>query len=381
MTACSGNKNEVLPTVIIKGEPVHILKFKEVTDTMTLHLTDIFRNVSFVKLETRDDNKLTRGKWSIGSKYVIGWIRGLGFYQFRADGKFIRKLATYGKGPLEVYYPIWTISRDEKYIYIYDSLKPKSFLCFNLNSGLHEKDIPIALEGLLRNIELINDSIIICAPIVGTGKPAGDYYLFWQSLHGKLINIVPAKSSVSKIIVPNENLVYRIDDQFHYRPTFNDTIYNVTNFELKPYIIMDASQPKNTPDHEVGSINIKIFLEASNFIIIQTDETTAKEIIGENTMGFPGIKKYYYVDKVRMKAYKISNFINDLFGFEEDPISFEDQSSIIKYIYIEPLSLLKRINRLKLNPNLKVTDRDRILSLENGTTENDNPILITLNNK
>lgn len=40
------------------------------------------------------------------------------------------------------------------------------------------------------------------------------------------------------------------------------------------------------------------------------------------------------------------------------------------------MSLLKKIDWLKLNPDIKVVDRKRVINLENGTTENDNPILI-----
>lgn len=375
--SCINNKNGEIPTVDIDGKHVPILKFNDISDTISLNLTDILKNIFYVKLETRNDNKLARGKWSIGDKYIIGYIRGSGLHQFNSKGEYIRKLADYGKGPQEVSFPYWTISRDESHIYIYDSFKPKKLLCIDLNSGTFPENIPIALEGRLRNIELINDSVLICAPILNTGDPAGNCYLFWQTLSGKLLGTVPARTSPSKIMIPSENLFYKVGDQLHYRPIFGDTVFLVKNFTIEPYLIMDANKSKNIPDYEVGSKMINIFLEGTDFIILQIYEVTEKKLIGENTTGYESIQKYFYVDKTMNKAFIISHFKNDLFGFEEDPISFADQSSSRNYINLEPLSLLKRIERLKSNPDIKVIDRKRIMDLGTGVTENDNPILIT----
>ncbi len=377
LISCSNNKNGELSTIEIDGKQVPFLKLNEIRDTISLNLTDIFHNITYVKLETRNDNKLVRGKWSIGDKFIIGYIRGSGLFQFEANGKYIRKLANYGKGPLEVTSPYWTISKEESHIYIYDFLKPKNLLCLDLNSGSFRQNIPIALEGLLRNIELLNDSVLICAPIIGTGKPAGSNYLFWQTLSGKLLKTIPAKIIPSKVMVPSENLLFKVGDQFHYRPIFCDTVFQVNNFEIEPYVILDANKSKYIPDFEIGSKLINIFLDATDFMIIQIYEVTAKNMIGENTIGYESLKKYFLFDKKNKKIYIISHFINNLFGYEEDPISFADQSSSKKYIYLETISLLKKIERLETNPDIEVIDRKRILDLEIGTTENDNPILIT----
>jgi hypothetical protein len=377
LISCSNNKNGELSTIEIDGKQVPILKFNEIHDTISLNLTEIFKDVTYIKLETRNDNKLVRGKWSIGDKYIIGYIRGSGFFQFESNGKYIRKLANYGKGPFEVSFPYWTISKDESHIYIYDSLKPKNLLCIDLKSGSFQQNIPIALEGMLRNIELLNDSVLICAPIIGTGNPAGSNYLFWQTLSGKLLKTIPARIISSKVIVPSENLLYKVGDKLHYRPIYCDTVFLVKDFAIEPYLILDANKSKNIPDYEVGSKMTNIFLEGTDFIILQIYEVTEKKMIGENTTGFESIKKHFFVDKTSNKAYIIYHFNNDLFGFEEDPISFADQSSSRNYIYLETISLLKRIERLKSDPQIKVIDRKRILDLEVGVTESDNPILIT----
>lgn len=375
LNSCSNSENRSLSTTVVNGKSIPLIKFNEIQDTITLNLSQLFDDVSFIKLETTEDNKISKGKWSIGDKYIVGFVRQSGIFQFTSDGKYIRKLANYGKGPQEIYYPIWTISKDESHIYIYDLLKPKNFLCFDLNSGLFDKEIPIPLEGLLKNIYFVNDSILICAPVIGTGNPAGEYYLFWQKLTGELIDGVLARTS-SKPIVPIENLLYPVGDNFHYRPINSDTIFQVNGYKIEPSLILDANNTLINPENEIGKTNTSIFIETSNFIIIQTDKITSKEVIAENTIGYQGSKKYFYVDKLHKKTYLISKFYNDLLGLQQNPISFEDQISRTKYISIEAISLQKRISDIKNDANVKIKDLNTILKLEDGLTENDNPVLI-----
>ena len=360
----------------INGKSVPFIRFSEISDTITLNLSQLFDNVSFIKLETTDDNKLTGGKWSIGEKYIVGYVRRTGFFQFSSGGKFIRKLANYGKGPQEVYYPNWTISKDESQIIIYDLLKPKNFLRFDLNSGVLVKEIPIPLEGQLKNISFANDFVLICAPIIGAGTPAGNYYLFWQNLSGKLINRVVARTD-SKPIVPVENLLYLVGDQFHYRPINSDTIFHVKGYQIEPIIVLDADNSSISTSDEIGKTKINISIETSDFLIIQTDKVISKDVIGVNTIGYTGTKKNFYFDKLQKKAFIISKFTNDFTGQELDPSFFEDQSGNIKYISVETISLLKRIKALKSEPQIKIKDRKLIIDLGEGMTENDNPVLIT----
>src|SRR5665648_51170 len=123
------SQEKEIPVVSKLKEDVPVIRLSDIKDPIVVNMFQFFNNVSYVKLETRDDNKLGRVKWIIGNKYLVGYDRGSGFVQFTSDGKFIRKFANYGKGPQEVSYPIWTVSKDESHIYIYDFLKPKYFLC------------------------------------------------------------------------------------------------------------------------------------------------------------------------------------------------------------------------------------------------------------
>ncbi len=373
LISCSNNKSATLQTVEIDGRTVPVLIFNDVRDTIKLYLSELLDDVSYIKLETTADNKLTRGKWSVGKKYIIGYCSKQGIFQFSSNGDFIRKLAEYGKGPQEVFMPTWTISENEKIIVISDMLKPKSFMCLNLDSGQYIRSIPIAREGNFRNISFVNDSTIACAPIGGNGNP-DEYCLFWQNLSGKLIYGIRSRD-ISKPIYPNENLLYKVGDKFHYKPIYGDTIFSVNGFTFEPYFIFKANGTANTtPD--IGETTIEVFADAASFLIFQVSTTTNKRIEGGTTF-FESKQKYYYVDLFNKRPYLIAEFYNDLSGERENPVFFQNQTSDLKYISYEAISYLRRIDALKKDPGIKILNREKFIKPGDGLTEDDNPILLT----
>jgi hypothetical protein len=376
--SCSYKKENRLGHVKINGRDVSELKLSEVRDTISLSLSQLMNKNSFIKLETKDENKFDNGKWSIGEKYIVGYCRRLGFFQFRSDGKFLRKLANFGKGPQEVYYPTWTISKDESHIYIYDLLKPKGFLCFSLDSGLFIKSIPIALEGQLKNIYMYDDSTLVCSPVTGTGDPAGSYYIFWQKISGEFIKGIPARN-ITRPTVPSESIMYRVGNYFHYRPVFGDTIFQVNGFEIEPCFIFDINNKIVDNENNIGHTEITILAETPGFILVQANTMASKEIIGEKTIGYSSKEKYYYIDKVRNRPYQINSFYNDFIGLKVRQLislGFEYQTSDLKYVSIDAISLLRQIEKIKSDPEIRILNRESFLNLEKGITSNDNPVLL-----
>jgi hypothetical protein len=355
---------------------IPVIEFEKIKEETAITASQLFKNVSYIKLETRNDNILGSVKWQIGNKYIVGYASRSGFYQFDIDGKYIRKLLNFGKGPQEVYYPTWTISKDENHLIVYDQLKTKSFLCINLITGSFEKNIPIPLEGLLRNIELIHDSVLICAPISGEGNPASNYSLFWQTLSGKLIKTVPSRTK-TKPIFPSENLLYRVGNQFHYRPLNSDTIFQVNGFKLEPYFIFKSNNSK--PIDEIGSTSIEVYLETPDFFLLTRRTLISKEIMGPNTIGDNSLSKNYFIDKKNGKTYIINKFVNDFIRQDWMPYSLVNQNSPRKYISIEANLLKKQVKTIKSDSKITIVNQDKILNLSDSITEFDNPIIVVEN--
>jgi hypothetical protein len=76
------------------------------------------------------------------------------------------------------------------------------------------------------------------------------------------------------------------------------------------------------------------------------------------------------------KPFLISTFYNDFLGEMQNPSQLRNQTGDQKYFSIEAISLLKRINEIKMDSQIKIKNRDEILKLEIGLKESDNPILL-----
>ena len=373
--ACSNNKHGSLHMVEINGKQIPLLKFSEVRDTISLSLSQLLDDVSFIKLETKNDNLLSAGKWSLGKKFFIVFSNKSGIFQFDSEGKYIRKLVNMGKGPQEILNPIWTISKDESQIYIYDSNSPNGILCFNLNSGLYLYRILLTLKGRLKNIYLLNDSILACAPIIGTGAPAGKYYIFWQNLAGKFIQGLPSTEKKG-YVVSDQDLLYPVGNYFHYRPVDGDTIFLIKNYQMEPCFIFDRQNDLSSAQNRVGQTTFSVLAETNDFLIAGTSTIKERVEVGPNAYRSSGIAAYYYIDKINNKPFLISTFYNDFLGEKQNPSQLRNQTGDLKYISIEAISLLNQINVIKMNSGIKIKNRDEFLKLELGMTENDNPVLL-----
>jgi hypothetical protein len=367
-------QNKNLQTINGK-ESIPVIEFSRIKEKIKLTTSLLFNKASYLKLETKDDIKLGSVKWKVGNKYIIGYAYGSGFYQFTAKGEYIRKLANFGRGPQEVYFPTWTIAEDENLIYIYDQLKPKSFLCIDLNSGIFNKSIPIPIEGFIKNFEFINDSVIICAPIMVGNKNGSNYALFWQSLSGKLIYAIPSGEK-SKPEIPNENLLYKVGEQIHYKPIYGDTIFQVNGFKLYPYLILKVNNPTTNFENSIGTTSIEVFLETCGFFLIQTRKIKSKYVIGQDMIANNSEVKEYFIDKKTGKSYFVSSFLNDFTTESWMPYSFVNQNSKRMYVAIDAPLIIKAAKKLKTDSNIMIKDREKIINLGEITSEFDNPILI-----
>jgi hypothetical protein len=375
ITSCAHDKPGSIPWTQINGKSVPILKFKDIRDTIALDLSQLLDEVNFVKLETNDDIKLSSGKWTIGEKYLIGFCYNLGIFQFTSDGRFIRKLAGMGNGPQEVSFPIWTTTENENQILIFDNNKPKGFQCYDLNSGLFLKNIPIALEGQLKNFFFENDSTLICAPLVGTITAAGIYNVFWQNLSGKLLKGYKTVNNNGSFD-NGDNLIYPVGDCFHLRPVNGDTIFEIRHFDKYPSFIIDPQNNLISSESDLGRTTFSIQTETPELMIISTFTVTEKESVGPNAFRSKGKSANYYIDKRKNTAYLISSFYNDYVGEKQGPGIIRNQTSDLKYVDIEALSLIKKIDKIKLDPNIKIINRELFIILGLGLKEDDNPVFL-----
>ena len=129
-------------------------------------------------------------------------------------------------------------------------------------------------------------------------------------------------------------------------------------------------------ESDLGRTTFSIQAETPAFMIISTFTVTERESIGPGAFSSKGKSANYFIDKGKNKAYLIASFYNDYIGEKQGPSIIRNQTTTLKYVYIEALSLIKRINKVKLDPNIEIKNRDQFLKLGLELKEDDNPILL-----
>ena len=212
------NKNDQSITFVeINGQKVPCVHIKQVKDSIPLNLSDFVSDVKFLKIETRKEAYLSYGKWIVGNKYIIVFCYESGIFQFGRDGKFIRKPASRGRGPHDVSMPVFAMSEDNGHFYISDAAKPGYYMNFDLGKGIFLKNIRACRSGRLINMIIENDTVLACAPLIGTGQPAAGSYVLRQTISGRFLDSIPAKHSEGSFDNA-QDLLYDVGGILHYRP-------------------------------------------------------------------------------------------------------------------------------------------------------------------
>ncbi len=376
--SCVQKTNENNNVIDINGHKVHFIDLREVSDTTAKSLSDFITDVSFVKLETNEESVISRGKWLVGERYILIFIQNHGILQFSRDGKFIRKLVSVGNGPQEVsaYEATATIYNDNRLIV--QSGRNRSYLLhINMDTGEFLDNIPVSIKGALMNIE-VKDSTIFCAPIVGV-EGAGRYYMFSQSFSGDIIDTIPAPSM--PVFNNGADLLYRVNNKFHYHPVNSDTLFNINGDVLEPYYIFHTGEITDDINAKVGDVSFFITSETETHFIIRKYTITKVEKIdhgnGRTGTMTNGSVQNIFVDKKSGNAAVISPYFrNDLlgehFGFHSNTI-FNSEHFLMQ---IDAISLLKIVKQIKENKNIIVKSREQLISVGDDVSEEDNPILL-----
>ena len=376
--SCIQKSNENSSVIEIDGHKVHYVDISDVKDTITKSLSDFVTVISYIQLETNSECLISQGKWTIGEKYLLIFVQKEGLLQFTRNGKFIRKLISVGKGPREISSYRATAAIYGKNHLIIQSGRERSYLLhIDLNTGEFLENIPVSLKGSLMNIE-VKDSTIYCAPLVHGDIGAGKYYLFSQTFSGKLIDTIPAP--LQQVHINGEDLLYRVNNTFHYRPVKNDTVFTVNHETLEPYYIFHTGKDPKDKKTRAGDISYMITTDTQNYFIIRRYTTTKVEEFDDG--GGKGIKTYgevhyIFIDKKSGRASIISpTFYNDLYGknFRYYPYTVFNSEHFL--LSIDAVSLLKTIDRIKKDDSVIIKNRDQLIALSKKVSEEDNPILI-----
>ena len=358
--------------------------------SIDLKLSDLIDSCWLVQLETTDKSVLGRyiDHVYISDKYLL-IADGTGIFKFSSDGKFIKKLISTGRGPDELS-QTWNMyySESKDLLLIDDYLKNKThFLCYDVNSEAFMPSVKKFYSDRWGAFAILGDSLIIgsLSPFNEVSNP---YALFFQDFKGNFISGVRSKRAFitfqNKTDAFQKMLFYNGDKFFHVKYFLDDTIFNLIDNNLIPFLISDYHSKLPEPPHILPVVgdrrNVYTEFESSGFMIFRN-----QAYMGNQELGF-GAKAlyrntYFLVDKSNGKNGRIrsyyDNFIGKTQNDESEEMTFPSFLPNNKlYVFYYPHELLQKIPDDLVNKRFSESVYKQLAKIKSNINETDNPILL-----
>ena len=371
LASCSNN-NKKTDTSALN----HIFDLKNIKDTISLSLSNLITDVSFVRIETSDKILISEGDWLVGDKYIVVHERKQGIFQLDKKGGFIRQLTIMGNGPHDTNNALMALNDNNDQLIVYRGRKRSNLLNINLNTGEFLNDIPMNIEaGHICDMYILNDTVITCATIAGSSSNGNGYYFFSQNFSGDLIDTIPIKHRVMAHWNSEHRLI-KIGNTLHYRPSNSDTIFTVIHNRFTPDYIFNSDCKGSHDKQKPGDVLFSLVADTKRYFLLR------KFVVDKIKPVEGGFATYYsnvgliYVDKDKNKASTVTSFKNDFTGESSlsNPSPFQSNGYFVQPI--QAIKILELIKNAEENEDLKISNREQFIDLKNKIDENDNPILL-----
>jgi len=380
----------------IPKEPVdqifHI-KVDNTQDFMDLKLSNLVDSIRLVALETSKNVVIQANDFYVSKDFILAFSQD-GIYKFSAEGKFLKKIAGYGRGPDEIMGFGFSYFCDENknLLYISDMNVKQKLLVYDL---IHDKFItPVkkSIPGNWNSFSIYNDSLILGIPAYPFDSDS--YTLFFQSINGKFISGIPHFKKVlwgPKQVETFQNSQLTIgENTCRISFAFDDTLFTLKNNHLVPYIILDFKKHRESPPNakvQKGDRQIRFpRIEAPSFLIISV--SIIEEITWFGTSGkSKSSYKYFFFDKSTGKSSIIRTYEDDFSGVIQSssgvipssmdgtikfPVFLKNDKLVVVY---QP-SVIKKIAEKEINPIFDPNLKNELLDINKNLKETDNAILL-----
>lgn len=363
---------------------------KEIKTVHTQKFSELVKDIRFVSLET-NDNCLLSGdaKFWVGNKYILAITPSI-IQLFDSDGKYIRKLTNWGRGP-EEYKGInqWLIDEQEERFYFLESRNNSNIRFIDLKSGDYTGKIPV--QSMPACFAMVDSTIIYCPEVrieptyykrfgVEDNTPYEQNAVFYISGKGDITHTIPADTTLwrredikrlrdAKLLKDKDNLIYC--------SSFSDTVFRLNQGKKEPFFFVYFEKPMTVL--ETLGYNLEPEFNNQQHLFFSTEETLMD--VTENSLGkvqFP--KKYYRLNKTDYTTCKIDRFCLDPLNWETEALSlFKNMVAPNEYMcYPMTVSKIEQIIGEKKEAGEELTPQLKKLSqqfTEQGI-EDPNPILV-----
>lgn len=362
------DKEKAISVYKDRGVPITLINLSASTDSVTLKLTDIGKDLEIVRLETTDSSLFGNATYLIGKKYIAAFSSAY-IILFDRNGKHIRNLAVQGRGPGEYLFiagKAWTPAEDK--ILAIDFGK-NVIHSWSIPDGKYTK-IPLAQKGAAYALTMLNDSIL---QIANMRNKQARYKLYTQTLSGDFLGGVSNTGEEDVRRIDFTNNLYNTGTRQYYLPHRTDSVFQVeqNTLHLKYRIPI-------TPEQQLRIVQIsndKLLASIYNI----TGTSSKKATVQGNQVGsvsFSGYRTYYLVDFPNEKVTHFKMINNDYLGTSLSPDKLFFQENGKFYIEFPASTLLNLMPEILKKPEINNKVRQRVEKLQSELSEEDNPVLI-----
>lgn len=381
LVSCSNHKGRNQDNAVFN------VSFDDCKTTVDLKLSDLIDNYTFVKLETTPESLIGLNPRIILAKDNIIVIDMNGIYKFTADGRFVRKIIKFGRGPDEISIAInYSYYEKGNLLIIEDNIRNKDILqIYDIENERFLDPIKKYSPGRWGGFLVYNDSLIMgsMAPvIVDTNR----YASFIQNSKGKILSgIINSRKVLDARL--NKETVQRLlfcqgeNDIFSFY-VYDDTLFRYSPKGLLPYLIVSYNSPRNymrTMGFKIGESRVGFpSVDNSSFILL-TESTYTGESQEGSMVKFNYNRNYYFLNKTNKSFSKIKSYTDDISGKIQEcngeilnfPVLIVGNSLYVLYY---PNDLIN--SKLKENISLSPDVSNKLQKIKEGLDVMDNPILL-----
>lgn len=339
---------------------------------------DLIDSVSFVKLETTDDNLIghinhlffTNDKIVVVDMEVSKTIT-----VYDRKGKFLYTISHRGQGPDEYRTLDYaTLTLDQSHIVVVDmgDMKLKYFTLDKTLATMRGSFLSksVDLPYTFTNVEFLTDEIIAGyysgGNIVSEGS---DKQLFVVTDFNKNVKYSGFKSYYSSnFTFTTMTPLHRFGSEVFFNPSFSDTIFNVTPAGINPYYVLNIKGSKEIHIDETtenGAFSEE--LNQNNYFNGYFVEL--KDVAVFHYMTNTGRLNWGLYSKVEDKTYDCGGSYKDpLLGFFNIPWFYYEDNTLVKPIGANMLISHKE--------NIMKNNKQFAKDLLDNLTEDDNPVLL-----
>lgn len=370
-----------------QDDAVFNVSFDNCKTTVGLKLSDIVDSYKFVKLETTPESLIGVNPRIILAQDNIIVIDMNGVYKFATDGRFVRKIIKFGRGPEEISIAInYSYYEKRNLLLIEDNIRNKDILqIYDIESEKFLDPIKKYSPGRWGGFLVYNDSLIMGSMnpvIVDTNR----YALFIQNSKGKILSGITNSRKVLDARL-NKETVQRLlfcqgeNDIFSFY-VYDDTLFRYTPKGLLPYLIISYNSPRNymrTMGFKIGESRVGFpSVDNSSFILLNESTYTGESQEG-SMVKFNYDRNYYFLNKTDKSFSKIKSYTDDISGKIQEcngemlnfPVLTLGNSLYVLYY---PNDLIN--SNFKENASLSPDVSDQLQKIKEGLDVMDNPILL-----